>query len=197
MTGVGEGGYVGAEAPTPKADGTSNVPYEGGEERALSSGFGAEDAMEAGEKAPTCSVRSRRIIRDAQSANDGRRNSEMFPATVPLLKSSHDPSAPRLALTKRAREKVSRSARDDSEAQDWPGLKPGPTVGGRHSEERRESRLVAMGGAEDVSAKRVRKAAPLRHKFSLEVSSSKVTPRESDGYVGPKGPTPKAAEQAG
>ena len=30
--------------------------------------------------------------------DDGRRGGEMFPATVPVLKSSHDPSAPRLAL---------------------------------------------------------------------------------------------------
>src|SRR6266481_1485131 len=58
----------------------------------------------------------------------------MFPATVPALKSSHDPSAPRLALMERAREKASRCARDDS------------------------------GGSGEMG-----------------------------GYVGPKGPTPKAA----
>src|SRR5258708_6401519 len=58
----------------------------------------------------------------------------MFPATVPAFKSSHDPSAPRLALMERAREKASRCARDDS------------------------------GGSGEMG-----------------------------GYVGPKGPTPKAA----
>src|SRR5258708_26899299 len=46
--------------------------------------------------------------------DDSCGSGEMFPATVPALKSSHDPSAPRLALMERAREKASRCARDDS-----------------------------------------------------------------------------------
>jgi hypothetical protein len=59
--------------------------------------------MEAGEKAPTCSVRSRRIIRDAQSTNDGRRSSEMIPATVLVFKSSHDPRSASLRAGSRLR----------------------------------------------------------------------------------------------
>src|SRR5258708_14916938 len=46
--------------------------------------------------------------------DDSRGSGEMFPATVPALKASHDPSAPRLALMERAREKASRCVRDDS-----------------------------------------------------------------------------------
>src|SRR5258708_31653442 len=45
--------------------------------------------------------------------DDSCGSGEMFPATVPAFKSSHDPSAPRLARTERAREKASRCARDD------------------------------------------------------------------------------------
>ena len=47
----------------------------------------------AGIRATAPRVRSRKHIRDAEDANHGRRIREMFPATVPLLKSSHDPSA--------------------------------------------------------------------------------------------------------
>src|ERR1700674_1386274 len=41
-----------------------------------------------------------------------------------------------------------------STPQDWPGLKPGPTLGGRYAAEFSESRLVSVGGAEDVTVKR-------------------------------------------
>jgi hypothetical protein len=75
-----------------------------------------------------------------QVRDDSRGSGEMFPATVPVLKSSHDPSTPRLALAERAREKASRCACL-----------------------RRQARDDRFGGG---------------------------------GYVGPKGPTPKAAGQA-
>src|SRR6266481_1166646 len=144
----------------------------------------------------------------------------MFPATVPALKSSHDPSAPRLALMERAREKASRCARDDSggsgEMGGYVGPKgPTPKAAGALSElptgARNSRSLAAFGMTVAEVARCFQRLCPrlspatiprLRGWRSRNEHGKKpaaalgMTSWSGDGacgYVGPKGPTPKAA----